>query len=84
MLPNEREILKRTVEGLLALPGVTGLHMDDGGEGAALHNCSDFDQIYEACDAVDDCRIYVTRLGHPTSFVFFHLGKWSRRSGLHL
>ena len=74
MLPYEREILKRTVEGLLALPSVTGLHVDDGGDEDALHNCSDFDQIYEACDAVDDCRLYVTRCGHPTSFIWFIWG----------
>lgn len=69
MLPNEKEILKRVVHSLLALPDVKGLHVDDGNDEYALENCSDFDKIYEACNAVDDCRLYV-----KNSFVYFIWG----------
>ena len=66
MLPNEKEILKRTVEGLLKLDGVTGINVDDGGDEYAVKGSKDFDEIYKACNAVDDCRLYV-----KNSFVYF-------------
>lgn len=69
---NETEILRRTVEALLAMPGATGLHVAyDGFVECALHDSSDFEAIREACLAVDDCRLYLTRGGHKTQWVYF-------------
>lgn len=59
----ETEILRRTVDALLAMPGVTGLHVDDGGYDYALRNATDFDMIKDVCFGVDDCIVRVPRCG---------------------
>jgi hypothetical protein len=71
---NETEILRRTVEALLALPGATGLHVDYGDETDALHNSTDLVAIEEACFAVDQVHLYLTRPAMPTQWVWFIWG----------
>ncbi len=70
----ETEILRRTVEALLAIPGATGLNVDDGGDEFALEDCTDFDQIRDACFAVDECRVYASKGQRVSQWVFFVWG----------
>ena len=72
---NETEILRRTVEALLALPGATGLHVAySGGTTDALYNATDFEAIKEACFAVDEVHLYLTRPAMQTQCVSFIWG----------
>lgn len=67
----ETVILRKTVEAVLAEPGVTGIHVWDGGDEEALYNCSDIDQITEVAFAVDECEFYIVRPGHKTQWIRF-------------
>lgn len=71
---NETEILRRVVTALLAIPNVTGIDVDDGGDEVELHNATDFEKIKETCFGVDECHLFVKQPGERRQWVYFIWG----------
>jgi hypothetical protein len=71
---NETEILRRTVEALLAMPAATGIDVDDGDDEYALYRSTDFEAIKDACFAVDECYLFTNTIDGKRQYVYFIWG----------